>query len=169
MGDLPPLAQVKLLRALQEGIITRVGGEKPIHVDVRVIAATNKDLEKEIAAGNFREDLFFRLNVVPIQVPPLRERRDDVLPLAMHVLNARCRPGERIPALSAEAAHVLLTHSWPGNVRELRNVIERAMLLSDGNRLEPRDFAVLNATPSAPDDDEITEPGSRRGHSSVLA
>src|SRR5262245_4642658 len=130
--EMPLGLQAKLLRVLQEREVERLGGRVPVSLDVRVLATTNRNLRGEVAAGRFREDLYYRLNVFPLTTAPLRERRDDVLPLAMHVLNARCRPGERIPALSAEAAHVLLTHAWPGNVRELDNVMQRALILSGG-------------------------------------
>ena len=112
---------------------------------MRVLATTNRNLRAEVAAGRFREDLYYRLNVFPLTTAPLRERRDDVLPLAMHVLNARCRPGERIPALSAEAAHVLLTHAWPGNVRELDNVMQRALILANGPVIEAEHIHVREA------------------------
>jgi two-component system response regulator FlrC len=130
--EMPLALQAKLLRVLQEREVERLGGRVPVSLDVRVLATTNRNLRGEVAAGRFREDLYYRLNVFPLTTAPLRERRDDVLPLAMHVLNARCRPGERIPALSAEAAHVLLTHAWPGNVRELDNVMQRALILACG-------------------------------------
>jgi two-component system, response regulator FlrC len=130
--EMPLGLQAKLLRVLQEREVERLGGRMPVSLDVRVLATTNRNLRGEVAAGRFREDLYYRLNVFPLTTAPLRERRDDVLPLAMHVLNARCRPGERIPALSAEAAHVLLTHSWPGNVRELDYVMQRAVILGNG-------------------------------------
>src|SRR5215470_1369189 len=130
--EMPLGLQAKLLRVLQEREVERLGGRTPVALDVRVLATTNRNLRGEVSAGRFREDLYYRLNVFPLTTAPLRERRDDVLPLAMHVLNARCRPGERIPALSAEAAHVLLTHAWPGNVRELDNVMQRAMILTSG-------------------------------------
>jgi two-component system response regulator FlrC len=130
--EMPLGLQAKLLRVLQEREVERLGGRVPVPLDVRVLATTNRNLRGEVAAGRFREDLYYRLNVFPLTTAPLRERRDDVLPLAMHVLNARCRPGERIPALSAEAAHVLLTHAWPGNVRELDNVMQRALILANG-------------------------------------
>ncbi len=130
--EMPLGLQAKLLRVLQEREVERLGGRVPVSLDVRVLATTNRNLRGEVAAGRFREDLYYRLNVFPLTTAPLRERRDDVLPLAMHVLNVRCRPGERIPALSAEAAHVLLTHTWPGNVRELDNVMQRALILGNG-------------------------------------
>src|SRR4051812_1897021 len=130
--EMPLGLQAKLLRVLQEREVERIGGRAPLPLDVRVLATTNRNLRAEVAAGRFREDLYYRLNVFPLSTSPLRERRDDVLPLAMHVLNARSRPGERIPALSAEAAHILLTHAWPGNVRELDNVMQRALILANG-------------------------------------
>ena len=122
VGEMAPALQSKLLRVLQEGEFSRVGGNRPLQVDVRVIAATNKDLRAEVAAGRFREDLFYRLNVVPITVPPLRERTDEILPLAQGFL-------ARGVTLAEDAAAVLRAHPWPGNVRELQNVIQRACLL----------------------------------------
>ncbi len=140
--EMPLGLQAKLLRVLQEREVERLGGRVPVSLDVRVLATTNRNLRGEVAAGRFREDLYYRLNVFPLTTAPLRERRDDVLPLAMHVLNARCRPGERIPALSAEAAHILLTHSWPGNVRELDNVMQRALILASGPVIGPESIQI---------------------------
>lgn len=128
--------QAKLLRVLQEREVERLGGRLPVALDVRVLATTNRNLRGEVAAGRFREDLYYRLNVFPLSTSPLRERRDDVLPLAMRLLTSRCRPGERIPALSADAAHLLLTYPWPGNVRELDNVMQRALILCSGAVVE---------------------------------
>ena len=130
--EMPLSLQAKLLRVLQEREVERLGGRMPIALDVRVLATTNRNLRAEVGAGRFREDLYYRLNVFPLSTAPLRERRDDVLPLAMRLLTARCRPGERIPALSADAAHILLTYPWPGNVRELDNVMQRALILANG-------------------------------------
>jgi two-component system response regulator FlrC len=130
--EMPLGLQAKLLRVLQEREVERLGGRLPIALDVRVLATTNRNLRAEVGAGRFREDLYYRLNVFPLSTPPLRERRDDVLPLAMRLLTARCRPNERIPALSADAAHLLLTYPWPGNVRELDNVMQRALILANG-------------------------------------
>jgi two-component system response regulator FlrC len=130
--EMPLSLQAKLLRVLQEREVERLGGRLPIALDVRVLATTNRNLRAEVGAGRFREDLYYRLNVFPLSTAPLRERRDDVLPLAMRLLTARCRPGERIPALSADAAHLLLTYPWPGNVRELDNVMQRALILANG-------------------------------------
>ena len=130
--EMPLGLQAKLLRVLQEREVERLGGRSPIPLDVRVLATTNRRLREEVAAGRFREDLYYRLNVFPLAIAPLRTRRDDVLPLAMQLLSARCRPGEQIPALSADAAHLLLTYSWPGNVRELDNLLQRALILVNG-------------------------------------
>jgi two-component system response regulator FlrC len=149
--EMPLGLQAKLLRVLQEREVERLGGRAPVSLDVRVLATTNRNLRGEVAAGRFREDLYYRLNVFPLTTAPLRERRDDVLPLAMHVLNARCRPGERIPALSAEAAHVLLTHSWPGNVRELDNVMQRAVILANGPVIQATHIHIEASAPSLAD------------------
>ena len=130
--EMPLGLQAKLLRVLQEREVERIGGRAPLALDVRVLATTNRNLRAEVAAGRFREDLYYRLNVFPLSTSPLRERRDDVLPLAMRLLTSRCRAGERIPALSADAAHLLLTYPWPGNVRELDNVMQRALILCNG-------------------------------------
>jgi two-component system response regulator FlrC len=148
--EMPLGLQAKLLRVLQEREVERLGGRTPVSLDVRVLATTNRNLRAEVAAGRFREDLYYRLNVFPLTTAPLRERRDDVLPLAMHVLNARCRPGERIPALSAEAAHILLTHAWPGNVRELDNVMQRALILANGPVIQAENINIEGASEVAP-------------------
>jgi two-component system, response regulator FlrC len=135
--EMPLGLQAKLLRVLQEREVERLGGRVPVSLDVRVIATTNRRLREEVAAGRFREDLYYRLNVFPLAIAPLRLRRDDILPLAMQLLTARCRPGEPIPALSAEAAHLLLTYGWPGNVRELDNLLQRALILVNGPVIRP--------------------------------
>ncbi len=136
VGEIPVELQGKLLRVLQEREFERVGDDVTRTVDVRVIAATNRDLRRAVEAGDFREDLFYRLGVFPIEVPPLRERGDDVVQLAQHFLEQACREFGR-PALTLSRAHVedILSYDWPGNVRELKNVIERAVILSDGNVL----------------------------------
>ncbi len=134
--EMPLQLQAKLLRVLQEREVERIGGSEAKQLDVRVIATTNRLLRNEVAAGRFREDLYYRLNVFPLAVNPLRERRDDILPLAAHLLQVRTRPGSRIPALSADAAHLLLTYSWPGNVRELDNLLQRALVLVEGSVIE---------------------------------
>lgn len=135
--EMPLALQAKLLRVLQEREVERIGSRTSITLDVRVLATTNRRLREEVAAGRFREDLYYRLNVFPLALSPLRARRDDVLPLAMQLLSGRCRPGERIPALSAEAAHLLLTYPWPGNVRELDNLLQRALILVNGPVIRP--------------------------------
>ena len=147
--EMPLALQAKLLRVLQEREVERIGGRTPVSLDVRVLATTNRRLREEVAAGRFREDLYYRLNVFPLALSPLRARRDDVLPLAMQLLSGRCRPGERIPALSAEAAHLLLTYPWPGNVRELDNLLQRALILVNGPVIRPDhiQFELANETP----------------------
>jgi two-component system response regulator FlrC len=130
--EMPLSLQAKLLRVLQEREVERLGGRAPIPLDLRVLATTNRRLREEVAAGRFREDLYYRLNVFPLGLAPLRQRRDDILPLAMQLLGMRSRPGESIPALSADAAQLLLTYPWPGNVRELDNLLQRAMILVNG-------------------------------------
>jgi len=132
--------QAKVLRVLQEQTFQRVGGQQTIKVDVRVIAATNKELEAEIATGTFRSDLFYRLNVIPIEVPPLRARNSDVVLLAEHFLRRfAAEMGTPRKRLSAGAAAKLKAYGWPGNVRELRNVIERLAILVPGESIEPDD------------------------------
>jgi two-component system, response regulator FlrC len=133
ISEIPMTLQAKLLRVLQEREVERLGGRGSISLDVRVVATTNRRLREEVAAGRFREDLYYRLNVFPITLLPLRSRRDDVLPLAMRLLAAHCRAGERIPAMHPSAAQMLLTYAWPGNVRELENVMQRALVLCDGD------------------------------------
>jgi two-component system response regulator FlrC len=134
--EMPLALQAKLLRVLQEREVERIGGSTTIPIDVRVIATTNRTLRTEVAAGRFREDLYYRLNVFPLALAPLRDRRDDILPLATHLLQVRARAGVRIPALSADAAHLLLTYAWPGNVRELDNLLQRALVLVEGSVIE---------------------------------
>jgi two-component system response regulator FlrC len=144
--EMPIGLQAKLLRVLQEREVERLGGRASIALDVRVLATTNRRLREEVSAGRFREDLYYRLNVFPLAIAPLSMRRDDVLPLAMQLLAARCKPGARIPALSADAAHLLLTYNWPGNVRELDNLLQRALILVNGPVIEPEhiQFELVN-------------------------
>jgi transcriptional regulator with GAF, ATPase, and Fis domain len=151
--------QGKLLRALQEKRYERVGEDRTRHSDVRIIAATNRDLKKEVAAGRFREDLYYRLNVFPIQVTPLRERREDVPLLAQHFIKLSARElGCPKPRLTRAGTIQLLTYDWPGNIRELRNVIERAVILARGGALEfdlPAGPApVLRPLPRSAEDNE---------------
>jgi len=141
VGEVSPGMQVKLLRALQEREIRRVGENKNRRVDVRILAATNRDLAHGVAGGAFRQDLYYRLKVVELHVPPLRERRDDVLPLARVLLaDAALRMKRKISGLAPGAADQLLRHQWPGNVRELENAMERAVALARGNRVELEDL-----------------------------
>ncbi len=137
VGDIPKQVQVKLLRVLQEKTTMRVGGIKSILTDFRLVCATNRDLAEEVAAGRFREDLYYRLNVIPVKVPALRERKEDIIPLAVYFLKRYAiRHNRPVPTMSPEVETKLLTYHWPGNVRELENMIERGMLLSKGEVLE---------------------------------
>jgi len=141
VGEIPPAMQVRLLRVLQEREVRRVGESASRPIDVRVIAATNKELPREIAEGRFRKDLYYRLHVVELAVPPLRRRREDILPLARHLLaGAASRLDRAAPGLSAMAADQLLNYAWPGNVRELENAMERAVALGQAHLTEPGDL-----------------------------
>jgi two-component system nitrogen regulation response regulator NtrX len=151
VGDMSLAAQAKVLRVLQDGEVTRIGGAKRVQVDVRVLAATNKNLEEEIANGRFREDLYYRLNVVPLHVPPLRERREDIPLLAQHfVLLLSEREGAPARSLDQGAIDALTNMEWQGNVRELRNTIERLLILSSGPRVTSADVSRMSGT-RAPD------------------
>ncbi len=146
IGELSPEGQAKLLRAIEQKEIVRVGGNMPIPVDVRVVAATNRDLAQEVQKGKFRQDLFYRLNVVTVTLPPLRERGEDVLLLARHFLQRFCaRIGRPVPELAPEAQQALLEHSWPGNVRELRNLMERLAYLFTGEVIRRGDLGLILA------------------------
>ena len=173
VGDMSLKTQSKVLRTLDEQRFTPVGGEEPISVDVRVIAATNKDLEDEINRGNFREDLFYRLNVVPFYVPPLRERKEDVPTLARYFLKEiSAAYGRRNREITDDAIETLMRYSWPGNVRELRNVIERVVIMNptvnkldrkhlpplvlrEGSRRQPAEFSTLHQARAAYERDYI--------------
>jgi len=159
VGDMSLKTQAKVLRALQEQRIEPVGGAGSVPVDVRVIAATNKDLAEEIRAGRFREDLYFRLNVIPFQVPPLRERREDVPLLARHFMEAlSAEHGRRAREIAPEVLRLLSQLPWPGNVRELRNVIERLVIMAPGERIELRHLpaSLLDALPAGGEADAAT-------------
>jgi NtrC-family two-component system response regulator AlgB len=153
IGELPPPLQAKLLRFLQDKEYERVGETRPRRADVRVLAATNRDLEADVKAGRFREDLWFRLNVVEITIPPLRERSEDILPLAQYLLSFLARSARRpTPDLAESARAALLAYSWPGNVRELRNALERALILWPSNVLAREAFPdrIAGSTPQGP-------------------
>jgi len=160
IGEMTPALQAKLLRFLEEKSFKRVGGSSDIHVDVRVIAATNRDLEKEVDKHTFRADLFFRLNVLPIVVAPLRAHAEDIPLLVEYFIDTFNSEFRKHVLGATPAAYSLLqSYGWPGNVRELRNVIERAMLLSDGDRLDARDFPVMAKAVSAGNEFELPPTG----------
>jgi len=151
IAELAPELQVKILRFLQEKVIERIGGREPVRVDARIIAATNQDLGEAVKAGRFREDLYFRLAVVRIELPPLRERGGDVLELAEHMLKVYCRELKRpLPRFSRAALEAMRRHAWPGNVRELQNRIQRALVLSDGPLIGPAELELEEPPASAP-------------------
>ncbi len=167
IGEISPSAQVKLLRVLQTQEVERLGGNGSRKVDVRVVAATNRDLAEEVRRGSFREDLYYRLSVIPLTLPPLRERRGDIPLLARHFLSMQAlRSGREVTAFSSEAMRILLAHSWPGNVRELENSVEHALVLAKGDRIEAEDLpgtvrdaeAVLQAgSPAAPQGERLRD------------
>jgi transcriptional regulator with PAS, ATPase and Fis domain len=160
IAEMVPGLQAKLLRFLEEKTFKRVGGATDIHVDVRVVAATNRNLEDEVAKGRFRSDLFYRLNVLPISMPPLRAHPEDVPLLVEYFIDAfNTEFRKRVLGASPAAYTVLERYGWPGNVRELRNVVERAMLLTEGDRLDARDFAALTTAAGAPDAFELPATG----------
>jgi DNA-binding NtrC family response regulator len=141
IGEMEPDSQVKLLRALETGTFFRVGGTRPRRVDVRIVAATNRDLKRAVAEERFREDLYYRLNVIPITLPPLRDRREDLPLLVDHFLQElSVSLNRRIDGLSADAMKLLVSHDWPGNVRELRNMVERLVIMTAGQTIEPADL-----------------------------
>jgi two-component system response regulator HydG len=143
ISDIPLSTQVKLLRVLQEKEIERVGGERTITVDVRIISATNRDLAPMVERGEFREDLFYRLHIIPIEVPPLRERKEDILPLVTHFIHAiTTEMAKPIAGITDEAMELLMRYDWPGNIRELENMIERAIVLCEGERLDAQLFPI---------------------------
>ena len=142
IGDLPISTQVKLLRVLEEKVIERVGDNRPIPIDVRIITATNRNLEKLVQEGRFREHLYFRINVIPIHLPPLRERREDIPMLAeVFFRRIRLKNGKQIKGISKEAMDLLMNYPWPGNVRELKNAFEYAFVACQGPYIEPYHFA----------------------------
>jgi two-component system nitrogen regulation response regulator NtrX len=165
IADMSLMTQAKVLRVLEEQSFERVGGSQTLQVDVRVIAATNKDLEKEIAAGRFRQDLYYRLNVIPFQVPPLRERREDIEILARRFVQEFCaESGERPRELTPECLAALEAHPWPGNVRELRNLIERLVIMTPGPSIDVADLPGSFRAAALEDEEEGgTLESARRG------
>ena len=162
IGELPLDMQVKLLRALQEGEVDPVGGKRPVKVDVRIVSATNRDPAQQVKEGAFREDLFYRLNVFPIEAPALRERREDIPALVEHfIARFNLEEGKRVIGCSPETLVLLQGHDWPGNVRQLENAVYRALVLADSPLLQPHDFPAISgvavpldavaAAPSGPD------------------
>jgi transcriptional regulator with GAF, ATPase, and Fis domain len=151
IGDLPPALQPKILRLVQEKQFERVGGVQTLTVDVRVVAATNRDLREAVARKEFREDLFFRLSVFPVEIPPLRRRRGDILRLAESFLERYGKEmGRRALRLSEEAQRALLDHSWPGNVRELQNCLERGAILCEGGEIRPEHLRLSQGASGGP-------------------
>jgi transcriptional regulator with GAF, ATPase, and Fis domain len=149
VGELPLELQAKLLRVLEGGEVKPVGTSRPFHVDVRVVAATNRDLMAEVRQGRFRKDLYYRLSVMPLVLPPLRERRGDIRLLAEYFVRLHAPRGQTVK-LSPEALALLQKHPWPGNVRELRNVVGRALLMRRGTRIEPSDITFEEDPDQAP-------------------
>jgi DNA-binding NtrC family response regulator len=159
VGELPLPAQVKLLRALQEGEVEPVGGRKNVKVDVRIVSATHRDLIADVKAGRFREDLFYRLHVYPVAVPPLRQRADDIPELARHFLaRIAAEEGKRVHSLSAQAVSLLSAFRWPGNVRQLENAIFRAVVLAEGEEIGVNEFPQVAAQVCEPDAQPLIEP-----------
>jgi DNA-binding NtrC family response regulator len=161
VGELPPAAQVKLLRAIQENEIEPVGARKPVKIDVRLISATNRNLIADVKSGRFREDLFYRLHVFPITVPPLRERTEDIPDLVRHFLARFCaEEGKRIQSVSSEALALLKNYAWPGNVRQLENTVFRAVVLAEADTIGAAEFPQIAAQtllPSTPVDSDTAE------------
>jgi DNA-binding NtrC family response regulator len=151
IGNVPLSLQSKLLRVLQTGDVERVGSSKARHVDVRVLSATNANLQQEVAEGRFREDLLFRLNTIEIRLPALRERRDDIAPLATHFLRRHAtRYRKSLRGFDAAAMQMLLDHPWPGNIRELDHAVERAVLMAQGDQIRPADLGLRGTSSAAP-------------------
>jgi DNA-binding NtrC family response regulator len=169
IGEMDPRLQAKLLRVIQEKEVDKLGGGAPVRVDVRLLAATNRDLAAEVRAGRFREDLYFRLNVIALRIPPLRARAGDILPLAEHFA-ARFARANGLPdrPIGPEARALLLTHTWPGNVRELENTLHRAVLLASGREIGPGAIELTAAMPrdtapaAAPSAAPAPTPGTTR-------
>ncbi|HEX8833136.1 MAG TPA: sigma 54-interacting transcriptional regulator, partial [Abditibacteriaceae bacterium] len=161
IGETTPATQVKLLRVLQDGEVRRVGSNTGVKTDVRIIAATNRRLQKRIREGEFREDLYYRLQVILLHLPPLRERKEEILPLVEHYLELyRQKFGKSIQGLSDDSRRALIEYPWPGNVRELANVVERAVILCQGDQVHPEDFALTTGGTLLAD--AVRESGGRK-------
>jgi len=166
IGDLPLPLQVKLLRVLQEKEVVRIGSRKSIPVNVRLVVATNVDLDYAVSAGHFRRDLLYRINIAQVKLPPLRERPGDILPLAEHFLKTYSqRMGYRQPQFSAGAIELLLTYSWPGNIRELENVVHFALLVSSGDKIEPAHLKVTGGWNTGSNHQQVPQPVHQPLHS----
>jgi DNA-binding NtrC family response regulator len=161
VGELPPAAQVKLLRAIQEGEVEPVGGRKPVKVDVRIVSATNRDLIADVKQGRFREDLFYRLHVFPITVPPLRERPADIPALTRHFLaRFAAEEGKRVATVTPDALRLLAAFRWPGNIRQLENAVFRAVVLAEGDAVGIEEFPQITAQIAAPAASPAQEPSA---------
>jgi transcriptional regulator with GAF, ATPase, and Fis domain len=170
IGDLPLLLQAKILRALEEKKFERVGGTALLHVDVRVVAATNRNLKAAVAARQYREDLYFRLSVFPITIPPLRDRPSDIPMLTRYFIDRFCRDLNKKPLmLSSAAEEELCRYAWPGNVRELQNCIERAAILTEGDTIHPRHLSLSFREPAPSPPEEDASPWSQVDLSGTLA
>ncbi len=157
VANVPPKQQGTLLRVMETGEVQRVGSSKTLHLDVRFLAATNADLQKEVAEGRFREDLLYRLNTVEIHLPPLRSRREDILPLATHVLSVQAtRYRKNVSGFAADAVQALMAHRWPGNVRELEHAVERAVLLTPGDKVRSQDLGLVATSSDHANIEEMT-------------
>lgn len=157
VANVPPKQQGTLLRVMETGEVQRVGSSKTLRLDVRFLAATNADLQKEVAEGRFREDLLYRLNTVEIHLPPLRSRREDILPLATHVLSVQAtRYRKNVFGFAADAVQALMAHRWPGNVRELEHAVERAVLLTPGDKVRSQDLGLVATSSDHADIEEMT-------------
>ncbi|CAD5110207.1 sigma-54 dependent transcriptional regulator [Zestomonas carbonaria] len=169
IGELPLGLQAKLLRVLQEQRVERLGGRREIALDVRVIAATNRDLQAEVAAGRFRADLMFRLDVLPLHISPLRERKDDILPLARRFIRQYAPQENHDNLLTAEACRALLAHDWPGNVRELENTVQRALVLRNGLFIQPADLGLALPDAQSPREEPSMPPLAEGGKAALRA
>jgi two-component system, NtrC family, response regulator PilR len=161
IGELPPVLQVKVLRVVQEKTFRRIGGSEDMKVDVRIISATNQNLQERVKKGDFREDLYFRLNVIPIHMPPLRERKDDIPLLTKHFIEKYAREfGKEVRMISVYAMELLMEYAFPGNIRELENIIERGVAMETSNIILPENLVISANTAAVPNYDiEITDKG----------